>query len=698
MLPGLLSLLLAITPLPNAAAGEVAAGAPHVDGTHVESSPAAASDGVNWLVVWSTGEPLFTSVHAMLVDGGGHPLLAHDILLDPKGIGDVAGVAWRGRYYLVVSGGHGGTEGVRVDAAGNVIDAKPFTIHPVTRGSVAPQDLGGTRRVAWDGTEFVVTDVLETVTQTGFVYRPIVSLVGEDGTIINAEVDLSGFAVDDIASLNGVTVLADDKGNVRTLSSATITPGVSSATSTGIAAGGGNFLLVGETAGGITGRFLDAAGHPFGVELPIASAKNAAPSVAWDGSSFVVIWTENRLTLRGARVRLAGLSIEPAFTIATDQVLLMPALASSNASVLALWSNTRIAASVVTENGSTAPRKIDAPAAPEIGPLNQGVPMLASAGNGSVSLFWSESSFGSGITRFERITDAGHTEPVDVATGSPDAVATGETASLVVQRQPSVPAIRAILLDANGRVTSTTDIATPTLGTFVEEVRAIAVPNGFLIAWVGQPTTTTPVIYAARIDVNGVATEAKAIGTGDGVNALAASGDRVLVVVGNGGALNGFLVASDLSSIPTDPIASVYDLPTFTSAASDGTNFLVSWISHGEAVANDYIAARRIDPKGHAIDRDHFIYSSGNNRKFNGLAFWTGENYEVIWTEPGQVWALRIGADGTLIDYPALHVADVPIYQVWTFAPIAGGRFMAAYARDNAVYTRTFGLLRRHVR
>ncbi len=130
---------------------------------------------------------------------------------------------------------------------------------------------------------------------------------------------------------------------------------------------------------------------------------------------------------------------------------------------------------------------------------------------------------------------------------------------------------------------------------------------------------------------------------------------------------------------------------------SDGEDFLMTWIS-GMNGTSSYIGSRRVLANGDMPEPIR-IDSLGDDTKDSMTTFWMGSNYLVVWSKRmlnGQIhelWALRIGRDGRLIDYPPHRIGAVnggaPL---WAYKD---GVLAIAYARDARIYWRFIVVPRR---
>lgn len=91
-------------------------------------------------------------------------------------------------------------------------------------------------------------------------------------------------------------------------------------------------------------------------------------------------------------------------------------------------------------------------------------------------------------------------------------------------------------------------------------------------------------------------------------------------------------------------------------AASDGADYLVTWIEHGRGVTEGLtLYAARVAADGTVVDRAgiqiaSLVVSQGLN------VVWAGDAYAIFWndfpTGNGEIWAARMSPDGVIVDPP----------------------------------------------
>ncbi|HET7856698.1 MAG TPA: PASTA domain-containing protein [Gaiellaceae bacterium] len=275
-------------------------GTPIALGSGWQSSPRIASDGTNFLVVWTDARrgPYWDVYGArvrpdgVVLDPGGFPIASSPSI---EGPGDVA---WDGTHYLVVwqdqrpvPGLHA-VYGARVAPTGAVLDPGGFPISSAI--SISRRRQQGDPHITWSGGNFFVVWRKELSDGSWGIYG---ARVASDGTVLDpAGIQISG-------------------ANTFT-------------TSPGVASDGTRDLVVWarsvpndvyvEGARIAQGVVLD----PGGFEIARGDTYRVDPAVAWDGENFVVAWeqflVEPYSDLYGTRVSSSGVVLDGAgFPIST---------------------------------------------------------------------------------------------------------------------------------------------------------------------------------------------------------------------------------------------------------------------------------------------------------------------------------------------------------------------------------------------
>ncbi|HEV8660710.1 MAG TPA: hypothetical protein VGS96_19055 [Thermoanaerobaculia bacterium] len=658
------------TPIPHLLLPERSVGEPPVATAHVFGFSAAASDGENFVVVSAVDRSLRGfQFFVSLVDGDGNSLLPVSHTFDD--FGEVPDVASSGRSFLVVGGGLGGTTGMLLDRSGSIRKG-PFTIHESTRTRRSSHDTIGQRSVGWNGGEYVVLTERQFDQGLQVTHDLVVTRVSEDATILQNDVLVANdFLEARIAARNGVSVIVMSNSSgilVRTMSSAGAlsTPITISDQrgSVAVAAGDNGFLIVWNTTGSneavpgtILAQYLDPAGRPEGAVFTVTTSATNAPAVTWTGRSYEIAWR----TLAG------DVQVIKADSASTELIIpnaRNPALASNGRSTLVVWN---------ANANNVFSKRIDAsgPGQPVHSKfVEQSLSALSFLDNRAV-VSWAD--IGGNL---REITN--DTAPISV------------NGTVVLLRGFNKPLI---ITQVNGQYFASYIGGTPFP---IPQPNPKWNGNGFLFVWSAQPQgdpfAYVP-IYAQRLDADGrpVDEQPRQIATAAYVGPISvgSSASKSLITYRDlSGILHGLLLSGD-DVIDVGAIAEPPTIPGFVTIASDGSDFLVTWINNPFG-GNDYIAARRISSEGKRLG-DWRIYSLGHDVKWNADTFWTGKNYLVVWGRVSEtereLWTLRISREGDLIDYPPQRIgtisAGLPI--LWAYHD---GILAIAYTRDLRVYTR----------
>jgi hypothetical protein len=714
------SILLSITLATSAAAqnsiptlllGEHAIGAPGTTDSPFPGISSVESNGTDFLIATSKDNS-YTRTHAMmLVDSSGHPILPRSYAFNSPG--DTDGIASNGRDFLVVWGGLGATSGVRVAADGTLLDANPLVIHAVTRTTVFNHDYFGRRSAAWDGSQYVVLTTVERLLSVSFESSEIVTRVGEDGQILQNDLEVNRGSNSALAARNGISVIAWSGSQssavgvfVRSMNSAGLLsdPIQISATSSianAIADGDDGFLVVwcavlpdseaGSAA--VRAQHLDPGGRPdappFTVGAAFTNFTPGGPAVIWDGTSYRVAWTSaatarrrNVIAIQSVHVNATAAVDAPAVTLAYGG---NPALAFNGASTLLAWT--------AHTDLSTRARRADVSGAGQLVHRFFNSQILNSMGftPSGASVAWTEAlGYLQGVNHPEvtsRLTNVSDNTSLPTISDGVYTFIRGLNRPLIISG--TVAPFTAKYADGSGQ-----PFAIPTQNLFW-------IGNGFLCLWTDPAPAADPFaalpLWAQRFDANGTPIDSapRQIATsfslslnfqepplGDGVFVGASNTEVLVAYVDLGAALQGILLRGG-EIVDVGEIAPPQALANPIEITSDGDDFLVTWIS-GKNGTNSYIASRRVLANGDMPEPTR-IDSPGNDTKDAMATFWTGQNFLVVWSKVvsggHDLWALRITRDGTLIDYPPQRIGTVNGgAPQWAFKD---GMLAIAYQRDS---------------
>jgi hypothetical protein len=283
-----------------------------------QRAPAVASDGSGWLVTWQD------SRSGTSLDVYGARVSASGAVLDSGGIPISTAAAdqsrpaldWNGSAYVVAWQDARGSDldvyGTRVNATGAVSDPSGVVISNAFRDQRAPSVTAGgsTTLIAWE--DF----------RLGSDCDVRAARIAANGSIVDAD----GFVVTNLPNSQFAPDAAWD---------------------------GTNFLVawsdwVSAVTWDIRATRVAPAAAVLDTPLVVSNAANdqTEPSVAWDGTSFVVAWADRRSgsgDVYAGRVTAAGTVQDGSGFVlsnaANEQVL--PAVAAAGGTVLATWGDSR---------------------------------------------------------------------------------------------------------------------------------------------------------------------------------------------------------------------------------------------------------------------------------------------------------------------------------------------------------------------
>jgi len=638
-----------------------------------QGEPTIASDGTNFLVVWSGESEAHSSVGVFgaRVSSTGQVLDAPEIAISTTGNERSPAAAWNGSSFLVVwdfldfSTGDLDIYGARVDATGALLDPSRIPISTVS-GSHETEPA-----IASVGTDFLVAWVdwrnLEERSLDVFAAR-----VTGAGQVLDA----SGIEISSTQAQEDVPTVASD---------------------------GSKYLVAWDSLrrndSDIYGTFVepDRGGTQLGHPIAISHAVNhqSRPSAAWNGSSFLVVWADLRRgdhDVFGARLTVAGRVLDPrGIPVLTGPGTDVPAgLAADLAGYLlvefrvATDPSFDVFALRIGADGQSIgdPYLVSRQATEQTAP--------AAAWDGSTYLVvWQEYGEGSNFDVYgARVTEGGTSldgRGILVSggpgfQGHPSVAAT--TAGFFVVWEDS----RADGLEIRGArfapdgTNLDPDGILVSLAAGSHEAPAVASDGSrFLVTWAeksprlgifGQLVSGAGTLEGSDIVINAAAALLD-------VPSVAWSGSNYLVVWEEArfsarAEIRGARVAPDgrvLDQAPvgiSGPTAGI----TAPSVASDGASWLVVWDDARNVAESRFdIYGARVGGDGTVIDTAGIaITQAPSEQRFPALAF-DGTEYLVSWEDfrsgicefsscrDGEILGTRIGTDGAMLDASPIHLA-----------------------------------------
>ncbi|MDI1448264.1 hypothetical protein [Polyangium sp. 6x1] len=610
-----------------------------------------------------------------------------------KGKQATPAVAYDGTNWLVVweehaaDGFSSGLRGVLVGPSGAPLDPQGFEVEPSVGYNLAPA-------AAWDGAGWVVaweSGVPGDATSWDIRARRF----GPTGIPLDASFVLGGAA-------NAQRAPA-------------------------IAAGNGRVLVAWEdfrngTSNDIFGARILSNGvllDPLGLAIGAATNEQARPSVAWDGTSFVVAWQDYRSgsnqDVYAARVTPAGVVLDPAgiaVSAATGSQM-YPAVASNGTSSLLVWRDYRSGSSYDIYGARLAPDGVVLDAAGLLVSAASGsqrYPQVAWDGVNFVAV-WEDLRNGGGVydlygTRIDSqgtvLDPAGF---VVVKGGADDlsvALAPGATHTLAAW-------------DADAESRDIFGARIPQGGTAVDTPPALlsTAPNEERVGDAAFDGTNWFVVWADSRKGGSVVAGVRVSPAGDVLDASA-----ILVATGQGPvadprvAFDGknYLVVwtdrrttqnqSDVYAARVTPAGAVLDpggFPVATggpsqespSVASTGSAWLVAWIDDRNGSTAWDIYGARVSPFGAVQDPQGFSITSAPGSQYLSDLVSNGSLYLAVASDQrtdtkGDIYAFRIDPSGAVLDPAGIAVSVAPNAQTNPAVTFDGTDFLVAWSDERA--------------
>lgn len=579
-----------------------------------QTLPSVASNGADFLVVWEDRRVGPTrDIHGARVTGAG-------VVQDLSGIAistapneqQAPSVASNGTDYLVVWEDARGTPnwdvyGARVTSAGVVEDASGVLLGAVPGNQRTPD-------VASNGTEYFV------------VWHE--NRAGTSNDVYGTRVTAGG----DVLDLSGVAISAS-AGNQQSVS---------------IASNGTDYFVAWMDSRGITndayGSRVTAAGSvldPSGLVVSAATGHQQYPTVASDGTDYLVTWTDLRANrdIYAGRVTSAGVSLDgggiPVYTHWTQQQ--SPVVASDGTGYLAVWQDNR---------GGTIP-----------------------------------DIYGARISAAGVLLDTdGFAVSLDENAQREAAVASNGDGYLVVWedgRSGRFEDIYGVRLNAAGDVVDPAGLAISTAANRQGAPAVASDGTDYLVVWEDFRDANSDQIYGARVTSEGVQ-ETEGIPIAVAVDsssqsdpAVASNGSNYFVAwidtrLEN---LDLFGARVSLAGQVLDPngilVAAVPTEAQPPAIASDGTDYLVVW-SHERAYPEEPthdIYGTRVSGAGMVLQPSAFFVSNATNHQLNPAVASNGTSYMVVWDDfrggTYDVYGTRVTLLGQALDPLGIAISRV---------------------------------------
>ncbi len=491
-----------------------------------------------------------------------------------------------------------------------------------------------------------------------------------------------------------------------------VAPELGSQDTPAVAAWPGGYLAVYQDKRSVTdvdvcGVFIDANGNPIGESFVISTVTGGtgatndqlAPSVAFNGTNFLVVWADNRggvagnqfYQIYGARVSTSGTVLDPNGLVISNVAGLRqysPEVASNGTDWEVVWQrDTSITLDIYGAKVSAA------------GVASGVVGISTSSGNDeSPAIVWNGSYY---MVVFQKSGEADYDvygvivtssgaiyKPAFLLSTDPAIDPNNPSMMTGAQISPRVAAGPGGMCMVVWQDSRNTDTATDVYGVRVSatgqlydvENLPIYVASGsqetpsvgwdgtnYLVAWRDRAVLPAK-LYGTRVDRDGFVLDSPFITLSTTApdrasgSCAASLGGKTLVLwaVSVSSVLDVYscMVTSD-ASVSAERIVSVggTDQPTYQ-AAFDGTNFVVVWTDRRAAKSAVYAA--RVTPFGEVLTPGGVLISSSTSEQKEPAICWNGTMFLVTWTEgttsDSDIKGVRMNSDLSMIDSTPLII------------------------------------------
>ena len=567
------------TPIPPMADG---VDLPVIGDASGPSSPTAAWDGQGFFLAWDDSRTNDVRVAATRIDTSGAVVDPINLLANqPVGNSQYhSAVAFGAGTYLLAwqtfQPGYAYIQAARFDSAGKLLDTTSLRLSSTTTSYD-----GRSAAVAFDGTNFVVAWLQSTSSSTSYLQAV---RVPPAGAVLDAK-PLNVVTLASSAGCNGPKLAYDGAHMVLAWDQG----------------GQISFIRLGADLGALDATPVAVGGTPAGAL--------SHPSLAGNGSGFLVAWHEAGATVGGPAIKAQAWSADAvalgdviAVESATSETATTPAVGFDGATYTLAWSR-----------GSTYPDVYLVRLVPGRGLL---MPVNLLAG-GDGQQYGPTVAAGNGHTLIAWFDNGRIVETVLDGDGAP--VGPRPSAALAVNGETK-PAVA-----SNG--------------------------NGFMVAWLDTRDAPDQV-YAAFLDGNAAPLASAAVALSNdwrGVLSLAVASDGAgYLAAWTLAYMSGNPAMGRLFDASGKPVGDELTLDTTgfnpTSAACAGGVYFVVGTRYGSS-STDSVGVR-VDNTGHVLDATPLLLTTGTN---SAKVASDGSNFLAIWgTSAPQ--GLRVGANGTILD------------------------------------------------
>jgi hypothetical protein len=607
----------------------------YVRTTGGKSDPAVAFDGINYLVVWSEDRLAGHDIFGARVTTQGRILDTAGIIvfLGPDAERDPA-VAFDGANYLVVWQRYtsNGKEvwATRVAPSGVVVDSAAIQVSD-TDWCYFPQ-------VAYGGGEFLV--VWYQMFGNVGVYAARVSTAGVRLDTSAIQVSAGAWPAVSFDGESFLVVWKDSRNGNNDIYAARVSP---------------------------AGSILDTAG------IAVSTAANGQydASVTFDGSDWLVVWTDTRAgpsveEIYGARVNGSGAVLDPnGIAICGVEGSYTPSIASCGGISFVVWNDSRaLSGRMFGARVDASGTVLDTEGFLVASGDNGGWRSCVAACDSGYIIAWVRHFFDViGMTTDERgrVRDTlGFSLTASMpAQLSPSVVSDGTNYFVVwSERRAGSQGIYGIRISNQGAVVDESSFAICTTDGWRGEPAVAFDGTGYLVVWTDSRDSNA--VFGARATPDGAVLDPG--GFAISASSSAVSGPRVawgsgsFLVVWSDGAENGDVFGARVSAdgavqdTSPIPIAVGAGYEGRAAVASDGVNWLAVW---GHSLPRA-VQAVRIGPDGNLLDTVPISIVPENVYSTVPAVAACGSEYLIVWTgavaDSADICGARVSADGTLLD------------------------------------------------
>lgn len=435
------------------------------------------------------------------------------------------------------------------------------------------------------------------------------------------------------------------------------------------------------------------------------------PAVAFDGENYLVVWDDNRgfetWDLYGARVTRFGNVLDPSgFTISTAQSWqTYPSIAFDGTNYLVVWQDFRSMSSYQIYGARVTPARVvlDRSGIPiSTGTWSQERPSII-FDSINYLVVWQDNRNGSFDIYGSRINQAGivlDSAGIPVSINSNDqqypSIAIDNTNYFMVWQSYTSGSndIYGARMNQDGIVLDSTSFLISTKANEQQSPSIAFDSTNYLVVWQDRHITSCD-IYGIRINQAGIAEDSASISISSAIKdqyspSVAFDGTNYLAVWEDersgssdiyGARINQDGVVLDLPGIPISTAVNDQNSPAI---AFDGINYIVVWSD--ERMGSSYIYGARVNQAGVILEPDGFqISNAAIGQYFPSVAF-DGTNYLVVWEDRRSgsydIYGTRINQAGIIQDSSGISISIANSSQRYPSITFAGSYYFVVW-QDN---------------